>query len=108
MLKPRNIKVTVVSTGSYDQDWPKDNIQELRNWLDTQIAKAPEEVQNKLKFELDSEFDSGRIEFELYYERDETPEEVAAREREIIGRGEAERAQEIAMLRRLRMKYPEV
>lgn len=115
-LQKTTIRETLVFESS--ESWRSDNNQlpmrlpAFVAWMKEVLEDVPEEFRDSVVVELEHEGDydgPGYAEFHIYYDRDETDEELADRENERIARQESEaRAQEgreRAEFERLKAKF---
>lgn len=68
---------------SWKDSWPPENAVAFRDWLNAKLATIPPEHLEHAKVEIKSEStqDSHAPTIKISYERPETPEEIATRER---------------------------
>lgn len=92
----------------YDSGWPPTDATECVAWFAVKLAEIPAEYRAGAKIYIDSRSsyeDSSYARIEIYYDRPETDDEMAAREAEERRRQEAQKAQEIRTLAALKAKY---
>ena len=101
-------KITVsVFNEEISYDTP-DNPKEFMKYFQDKIDLIPEKYKDIAIIELESdygEYDSTRLNFSIYYERDETAEEREYRELKIITEESFVREKELNQLKMLREKY---
>lgn len=85
-------RVNVLSTEKYEPDFPPENLLNFAAWLQEIVAQIPAEHRVNAVINLDSRtiYDTHYATVEVYYTREETPEEAALRE-EAVERAKADR-----------------
>lgn len=101
----RTVTVKVYERG-YSNN-PPEKLLEFQKWLEDQIAAIPDEFRDSAVIEIGAEaaYDWPSMTMVITYSRPENDEERAAREREEARNAEAQKAHEIALLRKLKAKY---
>lgn len=74
-------RVTVLDVEKYDEGFPPEGVQAFAEWLNKAVGAIPEEHLSSAKIEIGStsRYEDTYATVEIYYTREETAEEVAAR-----------------------------
>lgn len=101
-------RVVVFDQEMYDGEWPPENAVECVAWFSRKLAYIPEEHRASAKIEINS---VGGYEgdhyprIQIYYDRPEMDDEMAAREEFERRYQEEQRAKELHTLAMLKAKY---
>lgn len=77
---------------------------DLREWIDDLEGSVPPEHRSSIVFDFDKDYETGWS-LDVYYERPETAEDIAADERKRSDWADKVRRDELAQLQRLKIKY---
>ena len=102
-----NTVITHFVAEQYDATFPTGNLLAFRDWLAQQIESIPAEYRDVAKIDIgtDSSYDTCYATLEIKYQRPETPEETAARERRDADRRREREAADRAQYEALRRKF---
>ena len=84
-----------------------ENILSLVGFLQEKLLEIPEEYRAdaEITFDIPSDYESGIVDIDLYYMREETEEEKEERSRKSMRAFEREVNEELALLKKLKAKY---
>lgn len=103
----KTIKVCEVERSYGNEDWPPVDPAGFLRWFQDKIETVPVEYRDTLAISISAHayYDSGTAEIIIEYTRDETPEEIDAREYEAQRQASNKEAQERKTLAALKAKY---
>lgn len=101
-------EVVIVDVEQYDRGFPPSGLIEFQAWLAKQVAKIPAEFVPAAVIEIESvgSYESSSYaNVKIAYDRPETAEEIAERERELTRRAAQQVQKELAEYERLKAKF---
>ena len=103
----KQMRITVFDKEQYDDEWPPEDAARCVAWFADKLEAIPSEHRAKAKIEIDSVgcYESHHGHIEIYYDRQETDDEMAAREAEELRGQEAQKARDLRTLAKLKAKY---
>lgn len=110
MTKRQTKRIHVVEERSDERKWPPTNALACIGWFQSMLAQVPAEYRDKAVVEISGHesYGDGYARIEMYFDRPETDEEMAARiEHEDRNRQTAMRSASL-QLERYRKQFPEL
>lgn len=105
----RNTEVIVMEVEEFDKDWPKSSLKEFTKWFAEQVEKIPSQYIESASLEFGSRncYEDSYANIKVSYERPETDEEFAAREKNVKYCKDVKEKEDKALLRKLLEQYGE-
>jgi hypothetical protein len=103
-MTKQQVTIWAVRDMSWNENCPT-KLAAFAEWANGLLAKVPAEFLDQARVEVESDYDSSSVTFEVSYKRLETDEEEALREARQNAMQQAQRERELAELRRLQSKY---